>query len=284
MVTTSIYQTLFNEVSSGNTASSSFTTPQQQPVSSVSLVYSTPNNQDQNLITLNKKQTVNVGDDIYEVTQNFNFPLFVENLQKQYGRINYVTQEFVAQSYIPSTGGIINGNLFVNGEFKTNTLVSDDLYSDTWRINLGRFGAPLAFIRSDINVLELPYEEGGYFYFKDLSNPTSNYITINPFFKRIEIVYNANTVANSDQWTSTYTTVQNNSGSWATGIGPLSGNWQSVYTTVQTNSSYWIQSNPNLETPTTGLSTVNNFIVLTQSTYDSLSIKNPSTLYFIVSG
>jgi len=44
-----------------------------------------------------------------------------------------------------------------------------------------------------------------------------------------------------------------------------------------------VVSSSTLETPTTGISAISNIVALTQLTYNSLTIKNPSTLYLIVS-
>jgi hypothetical protein len=44
----------------------------------------------------------------------------------------------------------------------------------------------------------------------------------------------------------------------------------------------FIQSSSTLETPTTGISAVNNIVALSQVTYDALTIKLPTTLYVIV--
>ena len=57
-----------------------------------------------------------------------------------------------------------------------------------------------------------------------------------------------------------------------------------VQTTLNTTlTSNIVFSNSTLETPTTGLSVVDNFIVLLQTTYDALTVKRPTTLYFVVS-
>jgi hypothetical protein len=63
----------------------------------------------------------------------------------------------------------------------------------------------------------------------------------------------------------------------ATGLtGPANTDFNDLSSTI-------VFSNPNLENPTTNLSAVDNLVILTQTTYDALSIKNPSTIYFIVS-
>jgi hypothetical protein len=84
------------------------------------------------------------------------------------------------------------------------------------------------------------------------------------------------------------TVVQTNSASWATDsttdteVRALTGNWQSTYNTFTTTSAFNVQSRSTLETPTTGLSTINNIVSLSQATYDALTVKLPTTLYLIV--
>lgn len=68
----------------------------------------------------------------------------------------------------------------------------------------------------------------------------------------------------------------------ATTYQSASGNWQDTFTNVQSNSSFYIQSRSTLETPTTGISAINNIVVLSQSTYDTLTVKLPNTYYIIV--
>jgi hypothetical protein len=55
-----------------------------------------------------------------------------------------------------------------------------------------------------------------------------------------------------------------------------------VYSLFQNISSKLVRSDSTLETPTTGLSSVQNIVSLSQSTYDALTIKSPTTLYIIV--
>jgi hypothetical protein len=43
-----------------------------------------------------------------------------------------------------------------------------------------------------------------------------------------------------------------------------------------------VRSTSTLETPTTGISAINNVVALTQATYDALTVKLPTTLYVIV--
>lgn len=67
-----------------------------------------------------------------------------------------------------------------------------------------------------------------------------------------------------------------------TGVRALTSNWQSTYNTFSTTSAFNVQSRSTLETPTTGLSTINNIVSLSQATYDALTVKLPTTLYLIV--
>jgi hypothetical protein len=55
-----------------------------------------------------------------------------------------------------------------------------------------------------------------------------------------------------------------------------------VYSHFQNISSKLVRSDSTLETPTTGLSTIQNIVSLSQSTYNALTIKSPTTLYIIV--
>lgn len=43
-----------------------------------------------------------------------------------------------------------------------------------------------------------------------------------------------------------------------------------------------VESTSTLETPTTGISAINNIVTLSQSTYNALTVKLPTTLYVIV--
>ena len=65
--------------------------------------------------------------------------------------------------------------------------------------------------------------------------------TVNGAISAASIIYDA--AGNSNNWNSTYSTVQTNSAAnWnyqGTDIKALTGNWQSTYTTVQTNSASW---------------------------------------------
>lgn len=76
-----------------------------------------------------------------------------------------------------------------------------------------------------------------------LANLTSvNVSSTNVFAGNIYV----NNVLKNTNWDAAFTTVQANSGSWATdstvdtGVRDLTGNWQSTFTTVQTNSSSWV--------------------------------------------
>lgn len=65
-----------------------------------------------------------------------------------------------------------------------------------------------------------------------------------------------------------------------------SSKWDSTYTTLCANSGTWnksVLSDVALESSTAGLSTVRNIVALTEEAFASLSEKNPSTLYVIVS-
>jgi hypothetical protein len=91
---------------------------------------------------------------------------------------------------------------------------------------------------------------------------------------------------NSNLWNSAYTV--------ATTYQSASGDWQNTFTTVQNNSSNWnsayqqtsasdlVRSNTTFETPTTGLSTIQNIVSLSLETYNNLTVKLPGTLYVVV--
>jgi len=64
------------------------------------------------------------------------------------------------------------------------------------------------------------------------------------------------------------------------GLNSLSGNWQTAY--QQTSGNDLVRSNSTFETPTTGISAVQNIVSLSQVTYDALTVKLPTTLYVIV--
>jgi len=53
-------------------------------------------------------------------------------------------------------------------------------------------------------------------------------------------------------------------------------------TEVDSLTGAFVRSTSTLETPTTGISAVNNIVTLSQATYDALTIKLPTTLYVIV--
>jgi hypothetical protein len=61
----------------------------------------------------------------------------------------------------------------------------------------------------------------------------------------------------------------------------ISGNISSTQT-VFASGGQVIVSSPSVETLTSGLSTVANIVALSQTTYDSLTIKRPDTYYIIV--
>ena len=63
-------------------------------------------------------------------------------------------------------------------------------------------------------------------------------------------------------------------------LNSLSGNWQTAY--QQTSANDLVRSNSTFETPTTGISAVQNIVSLSQVTYDALTVKLPTTLYVIV--
>lgn len=257
----------------------------QIAISSIKVEYPVSENYGQTLITLNQKQTPDQ-QLTYRIAAGFNFPLFVEALQAQYGRLDFVTLQFAQQTYLSLAGGTINGNLTVRGLLNAYGISIDDIVGKTWSLNIGEAAVPLQFTRSNVAMFEIPYQDDGNFYFRDFLDPTNNFITINPTYKQIVITYGNVEIANSNQWTSSYTTVLNNSANWDstyTSVTSISADFDSVYTTLNSNSAYWVQSKSTLESPTTGLSTVNNFVVLTQATYNALNFKNPSTLYFVIS-
>jgi hypothetical protein len=87
----------------------------------------------------------------------------------------------------------------------------------------------------------------------------------------------------TSNWEDTSTTVQSNSANWnyqGTDLKNLSGNWQTAYQAISAND--LVRSNATFETPTTGISAINNLVTLTQETYDALTIKLPTTLYVII--
>jgi hypothetical protein len=62
--------------------------------------------------------------------------------------------------------------------------------------------------------------------------------------------------------------------------GGNSSNWNSAY--QQTSASDLVRSNTTFETPTTGLSTIQNIVSLSLETYNNLTVKLPGTLYVVV--
>lgn len=59
-----------------------------------------------------------------------------------------------------------------------------------------------------------------------------------------------------------------------------SGNWSTAF--QRTSANDLVRSNSTFETPTTGMSAINNVIALSQATYNALTVKQPATLYVIV--
>jgi hypothetical protein len=213
----------------------------QTTISSIKIEYPTSSDFGQTLITLNQKQTLDQ-QLTYRIAAGFNFPLFVEALQAQYGRLDFVTLQFAQQNYLSLVGGTINGNLTVRGLLNAYGISIDDIVGKTWSLNIGEAAVPLQFSRSNVAVFEIPYQDDGNFYFRDFSDPTNNFITINPTYKQIVITYGNVEIANSDQWTSSYTTVLNNSAVWDstyTSVTSISANFDSVYTTLNSNSANW---------------------------------------------
>jgi len=69
----------------------------------------------------------------------------------------------------------------------------------------------------------------------------------------------------------------------ATGNSLSAGNsnqWSTAY--QQTSANDLVRSNQTFETPTTGISAIQNIVSLSQATYDALTVKQPTTLYVIV--
>ncbi len=60
----------------------------------------------------------------------------------------------------------------------------------------------------------------------------------------------------------------------------VTSNWETAY--QQTSANDLVRSNETFETPTTGISAIQNIVSLSQATYDALDIKLPTTLYVIV--
>lgn len=66
-------------------------------------------------------------------------------------------------------------------------------------------------------------------------------------------------------------------------IFALSGNSNSWNTAFQrTSANDIVRSNSTFETPTTGISAINNIVALSQTAYNALTIKLPATLYVII--
>lgn len=130
----------------------------------------------------------------------------------------------------------------------------------------------------EIDSQTLSFNEGT----KDLSITNGNTVSLSAL---VDSSVDTGVRALTSNWESTYTNVQSNSGDWnyqGTDIKSLTSNWESTYTTYNNNSGYYVSSNSTLETPTTGLSTVNNIVSLSQATYDALTVKLPTTMYVIV--
>jgi len=93
------------------------------------------------------------------------------------------------------------------------------------------------------------------------------------------VIYTPN--GNSNQWTSTYTTVQNNSGNWNsayTNVVANSGNWNSAYTNVVANSGNWnsvfnsyTALSSNFTNTSTGVNTVSSNLQNVTTIINSLS-------------
>lgn len=118
-------------------------------------------------------------------------------------------------NYLPLTGGIVAGDLTV-----TRTLSATTLYATS------------AFV-TIVDITQ--YELSGF-------NVTGN-VTVNGTLSSSQVLY-AN-AGNSNQWNSSYSTVNANSANWnyhGADIKALTGNWQNTYSTVNANSANWLQT------------------------------------------
>jgi len=114
-------------------------------------------------------------------------------------------------------------------------------------------------------------------------NQIGDIVSINNLGITVNGILSSSTTGSSLLWNQAYTLVQSSSSDWnyqGTDLKDLSGNWEAAYQAISAND--LIRSNSTFETPTTGISAINNIVYLSQETYNSLAVILPSTLYVIV--
>lgn len=182
----------------------------------------------------------------------------------------YATVDFTNSKFFPLTGGTITGETRINNNLTVfgnltatgTTTFANTVFSVTSALSVVHIGSgPAVWVGNngdgdiasfyDIDQGVEVLHVGGI----NSANPNVGIKTSTPN-KTLTVVGEISSTSDittsgkfyiqgdggSDQWQSTFTTVQSNSADWSyqgTDIKALSGNWESNYTTVQSNSGDW---------------------------------------------
>lgn len=182
----------------------------------------------------------------------------------------YATVDFTNSKFFPLTGGTITGETRINNNLTVfgnltatgTTTFANTVFSVTSALSVIHIGSgPAVWVGNngdgdiasfyDIDQGVEVLHVGGI----NSSNPNVGIRTSTPN-KTFTVVGEISSTSDittsgkihiqgdgsSDQWQSTHTTVQANSGDWSyqgADLKALSGNWESTYTTVQSNSADW---------------------------------------------
>ncbi len=221
----------------------------------------------------------------------------------------YATIDFANSKFFPLTGGLITGNTRINGNVtifgdltSTGTQTfANTVFTTTSSLSIVHYGqGPALYVGQDgsgdiasfydidqgVEVLHI----GGINAINPnvgvkTSTPNKDF-TVNGEISSNNIIWDAN--GNSDQWNSTYNTVQTNSATtWnyqGTDLKSLSANWQGTYTNYSANSASYATQNyvgSNFY-PLSG-GTLNGSITATDGSFDNVYVfqqdAGPAVLY-----
>jgi len=182
----------------------------------------------------------------------------------------YATIDFVDSKFFPSSGGVITGetrfdsNVTIFGNLTTvgTTTFANTVFSVTSALSVVHVGAGPAIwvgnngsgdiasfydIDQDVEILHVgginsTYPNVGI----KTSTPNKTFTVVGEISSTSDITTSGKILlqgdGGSDQWNSSYTTVQTNSATWdyqGTDLKALSSNWQSTYTVTNTYSGDW---------------------------------------------
>jgi len=173
-------------------------------------------------------------------------------------------------NFLKISGGEIEGNLFINGNLNvdgefTQTNVRNDLI-----FSQNVFSNKVYNVDTTVDSITatLPDEPalGDEIEFLDVNGNFG----VAPFFIKSNTFRFEGITGNLIKFDSPYQNFKLNY------VRPSLTGWKITF--LSNN----IQSRTTIETPITGISSINNIVTLSQSTYDALTLKAPTTLYVIV--